>query len=168
VLVSRSSGDAEVRVRDATGRIVAEVPGAWGRQVRDSGWDPRSLGLPAGPEPGLVVADDLTKWQDLTADVNGVFLGLSEHGDVTARVDTLAHPRCHYDGTRAYTGTVWHGRVRTWSDCPGGGSVTEAGLTPADGSEPQVYVQIRQSGGASATDRVLDSVRLGDRRDSLG
>ncbi|KOU61787.1 serine/threonine protein kinase [Streptomyces sp. MMG1533] len=161
-LLARSSGTADVRVRDATGRIVAEVPGAWGRQLRDSGWDPRALGLPAGREPGLVVADDLGKWQDLTADVNGVFVGLSGHGDVTARVDALAHPGCHYDGARAYTGPAWHGRVRGWSHCPGGGSVTEAGLTSADGDgQPRVYVQIRQSGGASATDRVLDSVRLG-------
>ncbi|MCX4705589.1 serine/threonine-protein kinase [Streptomyces sp. NBC_01373] len=168
-LVSRSSGDTDVRVEDATGRIAAEVPGAWGRQLRDSGWDPRVLGLPAGQEPGLVVADHLDRWQDLGADANGVFVGLSEQGDVTARIAGLAHPGCHYDGARAYTGRVWHGRVRGWSDCPGGGSVTEAGLTSADGGgQPQVYVQIRQSGGATATDRVLDSVRLADRRDSLG
>ncbi|WLW49983.1 serine/threonine-protein kinase [Streptomyces sp. YU58] len=164
VLVDRHSGVAEVRVEDGTGRIRAEVPGAWGRQLRASGWDPRVLGLPAGREPGLVVADDLGGWQDLGAAVNGVFVGLSERGDVMAAVNAVVHPGCHYDGARDYAGAVWHGRIRTWSGCPGDdGSVTEAGLLPAGGGKrPQVYVQIRQSGGASVADRVLDAVRVGD------
>ena len=162
-LVDRHSPAAEVRVADTTGRVSAEVPAAWDRQLRDSGWDPRVLGLPSGHEPGFAVADRLTKWQDLTADVNGVFVGLSEHGDLAAAVNALGHPGCRYDGARAYTGTRWHGRVRTWSDCPGrGGSVTEAALAPAGGgTQTRVYVQIRQSGGAPATERVLAAVRLG-------
>ena len=162
VLLSRSSGSAEVRVRDSTGRITVEVPAGWGRELRDSGWDPRVLGLPAGHEAGLVVADDLAKWPSLSAEVNGVFVGLSTHGDVVAEVGALAHSGCHYDGARAYTGDVWRGRVRTWSDCPGDdGSVTEAALVPAGGAgQPQVYVQIRQGGGASEAARVLDSVRV--------
>ncbi|WP_330281206.1 serine/threonine-protein kinase [Streptomyces sp. NBC_00588] len=160
-LLHRQSPAAEVRVTDTTGRVVAEVPGGWGGQLRDSGWDPRSLGLPAGHEPGLAVADRLAEWQDLTADVNGVFVGLSEHGDLTAAVGALTHPRCHYDGSDAYGDGRWRGRLRTWSDCPGGGSVTEAALAPAHGgAQTRVYVQIRQSGRASATDRVLDSLRV--------
>ncbi|MFF4803045.1 serine/threonine-protein kinase [Streptomyces sp. NPDC001351] len=151
-----------VRVSDTTGTVVAEVPRGWDRQVRDSGWDPRALGLPPGHEPGFAVADRLTAWQDLTAEVNGVLVGLSEHGDLTAAVNALTHPGCHYDGARAYTGAVWHGRVRVWDGCPGGGSVTEAALAPADGSaQTRVYVQIRQSGRAQATDRILASVRIG-------
>jgi hypothetical protein len=160
-LLHRQSPAAEVRVRDTTGRVVAEVPGGWGGQLRDSGWDPRSLGLPAGHEPGLAVADRLAEWQDLAADVNGVFVGLSEHGDLTAAVGALTHPRCHYDGSDAYGDGRWRGRLRSWSDCPGGGSVTEAALAPAHGgAQTRVYVQIRQSGRASATDRVLDSLRV--------
>jgi predicted Ser/Thr protein kinase len=160
-LLHRQSPAAEVRVTDTTGRVVAEVPGGWGGQLRDSGWDPRSLGLPAGHEPGLAVADRLAEWQDLTADVNGVFVGLSEHGDLTAAVGALTHPRCHYDGSDAYGDGRWRGRLRSWSDCPGGGSVTEAALAPAHGgAQTRVYVQIRQSGRASATDRVLDSLRV--------
>ncbi|WP_327690591.1 serine/threonine protein kinase [Streptomyces sp. NBC_00461] len=159
-LVERQSPAADVRVTDTSRRVVAEVPGDWGRQLRDSGWDPRALGLPSGHEPGLAVADHLTRWQNLSADVNGVFVGLSEHGDLTAAVNALTHPGCHYDGSRAYAGPTEHGRIRGWSRCPGGGSVTEAALAPtAGGAQTRVYVQIRQSGRASATDRVLDSVR---------
>ncbi|MET8245165.1 serine/threonine-protein kinase [Streptomyces sp. NPDC005202] len=160
-LVNRPSTTPDVRVEDATGRVVVQVPGGWGRQLRDSGWNPTALGLPAGHEPGLAVADGLGKWQDLAADVRGVFVGLSEHGDVTARVGALAHSGCHYDGSRAYASTDWHGRTRAWSDCPGGGRLTETALVPADGApQPQVYVQIRQHDGGDATDRILRSLRV--------
>ncbi|MGI5460530.1 serine/threonine-protein kinase [Streptomyces sp. CA-249302] len=153
---------AELRVADSSGRVVADVPAAWDRQLRDSGWDPRALGLPAGHEPGFAVADDLAKWQDLGAGVNGVFVGLGEHGDLTAAVNGLVHSGCHYDGGRTYTGPAWHGRVRTWSGCPGPGSVTEAALAPAGGdARPQVYVQIRESGKGPSAERILGSVRLG-------
>ncbi|MFR0355427.1 serine/threonine-protein kinase [Streptomyces sediminimaris] len=161
-LVNRQSPATELRVTDSTGRVAAEVPEGWGRQLRDSGWDPGALGLPSGHEPALAVADRLTKWQDLGTEVNGVFVGLSEHGDLTAAVTALTHPACHYDGGRAYASGPWRGRVRSWSGCPGGGSVTEAALAPArGGARARVYVQIRQNGRASATDRVLDSVRVG-------
>ncbi|PTM85776.1 MULTISPECIES: serine/threonine-protein kinase [unclassified Streptomyces] len=160
-LMHGTSSAADVRVTDTTGRVVADVPGGWGGQLRDSGWDPRSLGLPPGHEPGLAVADRLTKWQDLGADVNGVFVGLSEHGDLTAAVNALTHPACHYDGSNGYTNPHWRGRLRSWSGCPGGGAVTEAALAPAHGSaQTRVYVQIRQNGRASATDRVLDSLSV--------
>ena len=160
-LVNRQPPASDVRVTDTTGRVVAEVPRDWGRQVRASGWDPRALGLPSGHEPGLAVADHLTRWQDLKAEVNGVFVGLSEHGDLTATVNDLTHPGCHYDGSHTYTGTTRHGRIRSWSDCPGGGSVTEAALAPSDaGEQTRVYVQIRQSGPVSETDRILGSVHI--------
>ncbi|WP_406471163.1 serine/threonine-protein kinase [Streptomyces sp. NBC_01615] len=164
-IVTRGSAAGTVRVEDSTGRVTAEVPAAWGHQLRDSGWNPRTLGLKAAKEPGLAVADDLTAWQDLGSDVNGAFIGLSEQGDVTAEVRAIAHTGCHYDGSRTYTGAHWRGLIRTWNGCPGrGGSLTEAGLTPTGGDgQPQVYVQIRQDGGdRKVTDRVLGSVRAGD------
>ncbi|MFF4345965.1 serine/threonine-protein kinase [Streptomyces sp. NPDC001530] len=163
-VVTRGPAAQIVRVEDSTGRVTAEVPAAWGHQLRDSGWNPRTLGLKDAKEPGLAVADDLARWQDLRSGVSGAFIGLSEHGDVTAKVRAIAHTGCHYDGSRTYTGAHWHGLIRTWNDCPGsGGSLTEAGLTPTGGAEqPQVYVQIRQDGGDDATDRVLGSVRVGD------
>ncbi|MFK4103355.1 serine/threonine-protein kinase [Streptomyces sp. NPDC019531] len=163
-LLSRSSGSDETRVRDATGRITVEVPAGWARGLRDSGWDPRALGLPAGHEAGLVVSDYLAMWQSLSARVNGVFVGLSTQGNVVTEVDALAHSGCRYDGARAYSSDVWRGRVRTWSDCPDdSGSVTETALVPASGAgQPQVYVQIRQRDGSSMTDRVLKSVRVSE------
>ena len=157
-----SSGSSSVlRVKDSTGRIVAEVPAAWGRQLRDSGWDPHALGLTAGQEPGLAVADDLSKWQDLSADVNGVFIGLSEHGSVSTEVDGIAHSGCHYDGSRAYANATWRGTIRTWSDCSGGtGTLSETALRMVGGAaQPQVYVQIRQHSG-DATSRILRSLRV--------
>jgi serine/threonine protein kinase len=162
-IVNRHPAARSVRVEDSTGRVTAEVPTAWSRQLRDSGWNPRALDLKDGTEPGLAVADDLSKWQDLHSGVNGVFIGLSEHGDVRAAVGAIAHTGCHYDGSRTYTGARWHGLIRTWSDCPGSsGSLTEAGLTPTGGDkQPQVYVQIRRDGGSDATDRVLGSLRVG-------
>ncbi|MFF1810190.1 serine/threonine-protein kinase [Streptomyces sp. NPDC058251] len=164
-VMTREPAAKTLRVEDSTGRITAEVPPAWGRQLRDSGWNPKALGLKDAKEPGLAVADDLTKWQNLGAGVNGTFIGLSEHGDVTARVRAIAHAGCHDDGSRPYTGTRWHGLIRTWDHCPGSrGSLTEAALTPAGGAgqQPQVYVQIRQDGGdRAAVDRVLASVRVG-------
>ncbi|UXY23763.1 hypothetical protein N8I84_37525 [Streptomyces cynarae] len=161
-LLLRHPAAANVTVQDATGRLHAAVPAAWGRQLRDAGWNPKELGLPAGQEPALAVADDLSRWQDLSTSVNGAFIGLSEHGDLSAKVRALDHTGCHYRGSRDYRGTLWQGRIRTWDDCDGGkGSVTEAALAPAGGADgPQVYVQLRQDGGGDRTDRILDSVRV--------
>ncbi|WP_405877815.1 serine/threonine protein kinase [Streptomyces sp. NBC_01136] len=164
-LVTRQSGATSMTVEDASGRVSVEVPDGWGGQLRDSGWNPRTMGLSDTHEPGLAVADDLAKWQDLRSGAEGVFVGLSEHGDVRAGVGTIAHTGCHYEGSRTYTGARWHGLIRTWSACQGSrGSLTEAGLTPAGGAEqPQLYVQIRQAAGSDATtDRVLGSVRVKD------
>ncbi|MFE0517102.1 serine/threonine protein kinase, partial [Streptomyces sp. NPDC058964] len=160
-LVNRDSPAGPVRVADATGRISAQVPAGWGRQLRGSGWNPAALGLKSGHQPGLEVADDLSKWPDLNAAVNGVFIGLSERGGVEARVKGLAHSGCHYDGDRAFVGADWHGRIRAWSACPDGGSITETVLAPADGaSRPQVYVQVRRHGGGDRTEGILGSLRI--------
>ncbi|GAA3153599.1 hypothetical protein GCM10010521_46790 [Streptomyces rameus] len=162
VLHRGGTGGDVVRVADAQGRMSLEVPAGWGREVRDSGWDPHALGLATGHEPGLVVADDLSHWPDLKAAVNGVFAGMSAHGDVTARVRGLAHSGCRYTGARTFTDADWHGLVRSWSGCPDGGSVTESALVPADGAaHPQVYVQIRRRGDGDAVDGVLRSLRMG-------
>ena len=159
-----TSGSQDVQVKDTTGRVTAEIPRSWDRQLRDSGWDPKALGLPTGHEPGFAVADDLTDWPDLKTGVNGVFVGLSEHGDLPAAVTALTHTGCSYDGSRTYKGARWHGTVRTWSDCPGShGSLTEAALSPASGAaRPQVYVQIRRKSADPSVERVLASVRIGD------
>ncbi|MFI9646429.1 serine/threonine-protein kinase [Streptomyces sp. NPDC052040] len=161
-LLLDGSGPGETTVKDATGRVQATVPAAWGRQLRDAGWDPKALGLPDGQEPGLAVADDLADWTDLGARVNGAFIGVSEYGDLTAKVGALTHTGCHYQGGRDYRGGTWQGRIRTWNDCGGDkGSLTEAALTPTGGSDrTQVYVQLRQNGGDDRTDPILNSIRV--------
>ncbi|MET8772767.1 serine/threonine-protein kinase [Streptomyces sp. NPDC004658] len=161
VALHRDGGtDDGVRVADVTGRVSLRVPAGWGRELRDSGWNPHALGLKAGHEPGLVVADDLSRWSDLDSPVDGVFVGVGGHGDVTARVRTLAHPGCRYTGAHDFTDAHWHGLVRAWSGCPDGGSVTESALVPADGAaQPQVYVQVRERAGGDATDGLLRSLR---------
>ncbi|MEU7423276.1 serine/threonine-protein kinase [Streptomyces sp. NPDC040750] len=162
VVVQRGDGAPdEVRVADTTGRVVLRVPADWARQMRGSGWDPHALGLAPGHQPGLVVADDLAHWPDTKAAVDGVFVGLGAHGDVTARVKSLAHSGCRYSGGRTFTGAGWHGLVRTFSGCPDGGSVTESALSPTGGeARPRVYVQVRQRGTGDATDRILRSLRV--------
>ncbi|MGW4566139.1 serine/threonine-protein kinase [Streptomyces sp. NPDC004561] len=162
-MMIQHSGTADgIQVADSTGRVTVRVPAGWGHELRDSGWDPRALGLGAGHEPGLVVADDLSRWTDLKAPVDGVFVGVSAHGDITAKVKALAHTGCHYSSSRDFSDADWHGLVRAWSDCPDGGSITESALTPAHGAgHPQVYVQIRQRGDGDATDGVLRSLRTG-------
>lgn len=166
-LLGQSSGDdgdggGAVRVADTTGQITAEVPREWAGQLRDSGWSPQTLGLGAESAPGLAVADDLTGWLDLGAAVNGLFVGLSERGDVAAQVSELTHDSCRFAGSRDYEGADWQGTVHTWEECEGGsGTFTEAALAPADGSDqPQLFVQIRQHGGGDATDRILDGLRV--------
>ncbi|MFG2357118.1 serine/threonine-protein kinase [Streptomyces sp. NPDC048521] len=162
VVIHRDGGTPdETRITDTTGRVVLQVPAGWGRELRGSGWDPHALGLRTGHEPGLVVADDLARWPDLKAGVDGVFVGVSEHGDVTARVEALTHSGCRHSGSRSFADADWHGLVRAWSGCPDGGSVTETALAPAGGAaQPQVYVQVRQRGAGDATDRILRSLRV--------
>ncbi|MFI1602387.1 serine/threonine-protein kinase [Streptomyces griseofuscus] len=161
VVLHHGGAPEQPQVADAGGRVSVRVPASWDRELRDSGWDPRVLGLGPGHEPGLVVADDLARWPELTAPVDGVFVGVSAHSDVTARVKALAHSACHYSSSRDFRGADWHGLVRAWSGCPDGGSITESALVPAGGAtEPQVYVQLRQRGDGDATDGVLRSLRV--------
>ncbi|OIK29542.1 serine/threonine-protein kinase [Streptomyces malaysiense] len=161
VVLHRGGAPEQPRVADADGRVSVRVPASWDRELRDAGWDPRVLGLGSGHEPGLVVADDLARWPDLAAPVDGVFVGVSAHGDVTERVKALTHTGCHRSGSRDFRSADWHGLVRSWTGCPDGGSITESALVPAGGAtEPQVYVQLRQQGDGDATDGVLRSLRV--------
>jgi hypothetical protein len=162
LLLHRSGGGAQDEtVQDSTGRVSVEVPAGWAKELRDSGWDPHALGLPEGHEPGLVVADRLANWSDLSSAVNGVFVGVAEHGDVAARVDALTHSGCHYAGARDLTGARWRGTVRTWTGCRDGGSVTESALRPATGKDqPQVYIQVRRQGDNDVTDGIIRSLRI--------
>jgi hypothetical protein len=160
-LGDRHASASMVGVRDTTGRIAVEVPAQWSGQLRGAGWAPGALGLSGTHEPGLVVASDLARWQDLDAKVSGVFVGLSEHGDVAAKVRAIGHSDCEYGKTRDFSDPSWHGQVRRWVACGNGGtSIEEIALTSTGGGAFQLYVEVRQTGGGDATDRVLDSLKV--------
>ncbi|MEU6341043.1 serine/threonine-protein kinase [Streptomyces sp. NPDC046977] len=148
-------------VSDATGRITVTVPAAWSRELVGGGWNPAALGLPDAREPGLVVAGDASRWPDLDARVDGVFVGLSEHGDLAARVGAVRHDVCRRQESRGYRGTRWSGRIRHWTECgAAGGSIDEISLGRDGTAQPQVYVQVRQRGGGDLTGRVLGGLDI--------
>jgi hypothetical protein len=151
-----------VRVTDASGHISVAVPEAWAGQVRDSGWNPQSIRLPAGTAPGLVVGLDLAAWSDAASAVPGVFVGASR----ALRTSTPAlpdHSACVPEPGRQYDlgpGTV---SVRRWTRCGGTGiSFTEALMTPPTGGYG-LYVQIRQVDETDRTEEILRGVRTSDR-----
>ncbi|GLW33696.1 serine/threonine-protein kinase [Actinoplanes regularis] len=148
------------RVTDASGEVSVWVPAAWAKQVRGTGWNPRTLRLADGRAPGLVVGTDLTAWDDPASPVPGVFAGVSpalrgatpalpDHSTCTRQPD----PRPNL-GTRTAV-------VRRWTGC-GGTSVsfTEALITPPTG-DYGLYVQIRQVDGTDHTEAILRDVRTG-------
>jgi hypothetical protein len=48
------------RVSDAGGAVAIAIPRSWVRQLRDSGWDPAAIGLPARRRsPGLQVGAEV-------------------------------------------------------------------------------------------------------------
>ncbi|WP_377273041.1 serine/threonine-protein kinase [Peterkaempfera sp. SMS 1(5)a] len=148
-------------VSDVTHRITVKVPGQWSRQLIDGGWSPKTLGLPDAHEPALVVANNVRNWQDLGTGVDGVFVGLSEQGDLAGRVGLIRHSSCRYQGSHQYSGAGWSGLVRHWTGCgTTKGSVDEISLSPVGGPQPQVYVQVRQDGGAGITDRILAGLKI--------
>ncbi|WP_431983580.1 protein kinase domain-containing protein [Streptomyces qinglanensis] len=165
-----------VKVRDTSGRISVRVPGTWAREFTDSGWNPSSLGLPADHAPGLLVAEDVHSWQDLTSETSGVFVGLGsadgksgksdESADSAAeglpdKVAGIKHSGCDYAGSRTFSGGGWSGRIRTWSSCASGYSLEEIGLKAAKQGTSPVYVQIRcEEDCSDKTDKVLDSLRV--------
>ncbi|MGP3990746.1 protein kinase domain-containing protein [Streptomyces sp. 3N207] len=175
LLPDRTREPSTVRVHDASGQVSVQVPGVWAQEVTDSGWNPSSLGLPAKHAPGLLVAEDVGRWQDLTSSTSGVFVGLGYTPDkdgatkspspaptpratpnpqgtpgglppLPDKVTGLKHQGCHYTGGRNFKGGEWQGRIRTWSACDRPGlSLQEIGLTSQQKGKPSVYVQIRCS-----------------------
>lgn len=169
-----SEPPSEIRVSDASGRISVEVPGDWAKETAGSGWRPSALGLSDQSAPGLTVAQDVSRWQDLTAPVSGVFVGLGTDGrgaggkkDQTAeqlprRVGAIDHKGCVPRGNRSFRSGSWSGSVRSWSSCdsPGHG-LEEIALSSGKSGIPPVYVQIRCDQDCKArTDRVLRSLRV--------
>ncbi|XVV15157.1 serine/threonine-protein kinase [Actinoplanes sp. CA-131856] len=156
---ARAGGAEWTRVADASGALSVWVPVSWAKQVRDTGWNPQTIRLPAGREPGLTVGADLTAWSDPRSPVPGVFAGTSTalRGGTPALPDHSAcvpapDPQPHLAGATSV--------VRRWTDCGGGISFTEALITPATG-DAGIYVQIRQIDDVDHSEEILRGVRLG-------
>ncbi|MBR7678186.1 serine/threonine protein kinase, partial [Streptomyces daliensis] len=106
---------------DSTKRVSVDVPAEWADEAVDSGWSPSSLGLSTKHAPGLLVAEDVSSWPDLTADISGVFIGTggvrqAEGAKASALTDKVAgikHGGCSYGGSRAYSSSAWRGSRRT-------------------------------------------------------
>jgi serine/threonine protein kinase len=151
-----------VQVQAKKESISIDVPRSWNREVKPDGWEPAVLNLTKGPQPGLVVANDLGNWNILGHNINGVFVGVSQDPDLTAAVTKIDHAGCKGQPPRTYHNASWEGTIRSWDDCVGADrSVQEISLTRLSGpATPQVYVQIRQDGGTDRTDQLLKSLRV--------
>lgn len=149
-----------IRVADSSGTVSVLVPAAWAKQVRDTGWNPASVRLPAGRAAGLVVGTDLAAWTDPASPVPGVFAGVSPtlRGAVPALPDHSACTREPDPRPRLGSRTAV---VRRWTGCAGTTiSFTEALIMPPTGADG-IYVQIRQVDGTDRTEDILQGVRTG-------
>ncbi len=149
-----------VRVHDVSGALSVAVPPSWAGQLKDAGWDPSALRLPAGDAPGLVVAPDLAVWPDPASGIPGVFVGASRA--LLAGGPEPAFPS-HTSCVRQPDRTVDVGgsaaRVRRWTTCGASVSFSEVVLAvPRRGFG--VYLQIKQVGDADLTDEILAGLRL--------
>jgi hypothetical protein len=136
-----------VRLTDAAGVLSVAVPPGWAGQLKDAGWDPASIGLAAGPQPGLSVAPDLTAWSAEDAEEPGVFVGLTRDEVGTAALP--AHPRCVRQPDRSVVVTGGTGRVARYTGCAG------APISFSEVAIGRIYVQVKQVGDEDLTDAIL-------------
>jgi hypothetical protein len=153
-----------VTVKDAQGVVSIQVPRSWHRDVVNGGWNPQTLGLSGRPAAAVLVATaDVTGWDDLNADVDGVFAGLTTDPSLAAKVAAIPHPGCTRGASHTSTGSVWKEQIQHWGHCQHDSStLAEISLTPtgSHAGTTAVYVQIRQQGGPDRSDQVLKSLRL--------
>jgi tRNA A-37 threonylcarbamoyl transferase component Bud32 len=143
-----------VRVADADGVLSLAVPGDWARQMRDSGWNAATVGLPAGTEPGLQVGADLANETS-----PGLFAGVSRWLAPGSRATVPSHPGCTRVADRAVVVGGLTGRVQRWTGC-GGGAVSYSEVLLTRAGDPGMFLQIRQnSRNMDRTDDVLRTLR---------
>jgi serine/threonine protein kinase len=140
-----------VRVTDAGRTFSLSVPGEWARQLRDSGWNVSSLGLPSGTEPGLQVGTDL---RDLTGPA--LFAGWSRWLVPGMPVTWPSHPGCARGLDREVHAAGMTGQVRRCATA----SVSYTDVLLTGNGREGVYMQIRQQAGTDHTDEVLKTLRL--------
>jgi hypothetical protein len=138
---------AWVRLTDAAGALSVAVPAGWAGQLKDAGWDPASIGLPAGQQPALAVAPDLAAWNAEDAREPGLFVGLTLDELATAALPV--HPRCARQPDRSVVVSGRTGRVARYTDCAG------ASISFSEVAIGRIYVQVKQVGGEDLTDGIL-------------
>ncbi|BCY05063.1 serine/threonine protein kinase [Actinoplanes sp. L3-i22] len=146
------------RVSDATGAVSIAIPRSWAHQLRDGGWSPSAIGLPAGtPSPGLQVGADLAN----PAGTSPAVLAGASRWIVEPFAATLpTHAGCVRQPDRRVSVGGLSGLVRRWTGCGGTElSFDDVLLSGPDGGG--VYLQIRQDQRGDRTDGVLSTLRLG-------
>jgi hypothetical protein len=142
--------DNWVRVSDASGAFSLAVPPSWAGQIKDAGWDPAAIGLPAMQQPGLSVAHDLTSWNFEYGPEPGIFAGTAEQ-----QIEATAlpvHPRCARRSDRTVVVNGSTGRVARYTGCAG------ASISYSEVAAGRFYVQIKQFGDEDLTDAILRTV----------
>ncbi|MCE0540067.1 protein kinase [Kineosporia rhizophila] len=157
----QTRGEKDITAESADGVLRLTVPSGFGDESVDTGWAPASIGLKGKQEPsGLLLAEDVKLWSDLTQDVNGVFVGLSTSKDLPGKVEAIKHQDCEGSEPVAYSGERWEGSYRTWNGCSGGERVLqEVHLKAVDGDQ-WVYMQIRQSSDTWSAQTVIEGLEL--------
>lgn len=138
-----------VRLADTTGAISVTVPRAWAAELRDQGWDPAAVGLPAGHAPGLTVTADPAHASDEYATGPRLFAGTAP-GLSSARLPE--HTRCIRQPDRPIEYAGRSGSVTRWTGCAG---------TTISYSEVRLgdtYVQVKQDAGPDLTDQILRTI----------
>ncbi|MET7671277.1 serine/threonine-protein kinase [Micromonospora luteifusca] len=149
-----------VRVADASGALSVAVPRSWAGEVKDAGWNPLVLRLPAGHAPGLVVAPDLALWPDPASRIPGVFVGASKALLAGGPAPALpSHTSCVQQPDRTVDVGGNTARVRRWTSCGASVSFSEVVLSVPQRSHG-VYLQIKQVGDADLTDEILAGLRM--------
>jgi serine/threonine protein kinase len=163
VLYWQSQSDKDVTAHDTTGDITLKVPSVFGPRLVGNGWNPTSIGLTSTSASGLLLTSSIDQWSDLSKPVHGVFVGVSDSKQLTAKVKAISHAGCDGGEAKTYANGAWTGTYRTFTNCSGPGqTVQEVALTPtAEGSGTYVYMQIRQSGTDTyPADELIDGLTV--------
>jgi hypothetical protein len=144
-------------VSDTGGVVSIAIPRSWAHQLRDSGWNPAAIGLPAGAPPGLQVGADLTG----PAGTSPAVLAGASRSIVAPFAATLpTHEACVRQPDRRVSFGGRSGVVRRWTGC-GGTDLSFSEVLLGGRGDLGVYLQIRQDDRADRTDEVLSTLRLG-------
>ncbi|GAA3610115.1 hypothetical protein GCM10022223_27800 [Kineosporia mesophila] len=148
VLLWQWRAGRDLTVTDASGSITLTAPPVFGSELVKSGWNPTTIGLTATKADGLLLSDRVEDWSDLTQNINGVFVGLSDSKNLPKKVKAITHDKCTDGKAKPFeVSSGWTGEIHTWTDCETGtGQVQEAYLEPQEGSSTYVYMQIRRTG----------------------